>query len=510
MPHTVLDVQEICGEWVVLLDDERLLVIGAQLERVYIDIKNMGRPDQLERSDIFDNEDGSRVENASTSSKMKYLVMLSRRPAYSTYRPHVLVTENSEENRYLVILDVQSRNIVMNEKLRNNDSKTDAFLECPYLGCFLSPMGQKIFRTVASRSCIDAPTIIEIEVSCTNAESYRVLHMKYHDMDEEMTMTSREFAFNKWNLLSNPYIFIERAAIYDNDQPEEFMVIEKFVCWSPSCGELDIPILLYDTGSFQGTSVPVQLSTYCTAMCRWKSQALLDDEPFFVTDMVMVYDDTILPEVGIDVNCCFVGGSHGMIYVVDLVTWRTIPTFYVVVMSINNITYDLLHYNPENSVLIARGTEANGHSRWYLFDMTGILRRIHALAYIDGLHMSESPLFPTQASIESERRRLEIEMVNYLVTASSVFDFGPGLLRCSMDALGKTMQVATRDSCKTITYGKGVVMEWKQRMVKRAIGCNDKKCKISILTKELILEILEWVIQDMDFEQRWKQVRGFT
>jgi len=176
---------------------------------------------------------------------------------------------------------------------------------------------------------------------------------------------------------------------------------------------VDASVIAY--GSYTGISSSAILSDYCSELCRAKRDEHLQLN-LFMTDAAAVHLG--LDDVLVSPECCFIGGTHGIIYFLDLTisTWQTVPTLHVAVMSIENITYDSLHYNMEYNILIARGTEPNGRSRWYVFRVGGVVNRIVALSHMRYMRETNDTLFfPTSEARELETRRLELDLRNYLV-----------------------------------------------------------------------------------------------
>lgn len=500
MPATVLDVEEVYGNWVVLLDDERLLLIGGDSKKTYFDIKNTGEPDCLIRSQLCAQDE--------QDHRLIYFVTLARRPVYSTHKPFELISKKAEQNRYLTIFDVMNKKIFCNEKMQHQDPDTDALLELPYVGITISPLCRKVFREVAQANVEDTKRILDIVLDTSTVHDHRVSSISYVTADDEWiaTESGSRSMFDQLNILLSPLIILERGNWFGEDE-EDFIIFEKkvYVDDARRTVELDASVIVY--GSYTGITSSAILSDYCSELCRAKRDEHLRLN-LFMTDTATVH--LALDDVLICPECCFIGGTHGIIYFLDMTisTWQTVPTLQVAVMSIENITYDSLHYNMEYNILIARGTEPNGRSRWYVFRVAGILNRIVALSHMRFMRERNSTLFyPTAEARELETRRLEQDLRDYLVVASSVFDFGPDILRCSMNKLGTTMQIASLKSCETLTYAKGTVMFWKRHTLLKAIGCRNGQCKISkILSEELILYILEWVAKGMTFSEKWLQL----
>ena len=515
MPDTVLDVQKVDNEWVVLLEDERLLVVDEDFKKVYFDIKDMGQPNQLDRSgpcysDYVDDKE----------QEWRYLVTLSRRPQYSKYKPYVLVTENSEQNRHLAIFDTRNRKMVFHEKMRADTAEEDALLVRPYQGSIVSPKTATIFRALAPSSSVEAPIILEIAMSPYH-NFPRILSIKHKVI--RGFLTCYKLHFNNLQNLYRPYVMIEREAIYDGKgEEEQFILIDKLVLPFPRGHVMGLAFnIAVDNDEQWDIAQPqrhtINMSHYCGELCAAKLHGdggRKKTRDFFVTDMVIHHDYTrdLITSESDDTNyynnaaCCFIGGSQGIIYVADLTLWKLIPPFYIAVMMVENITFDLLCYNSRKSILIARGTHENGRVRWYLFNMDGILKRIYAL--FTTCHM-EIPPGCTFKSFDALKVRAKRDLIQYMVVASSVFDFGPGVVRCYMDSQCSAVQITTLHSCKTITYARGSFLEKIVRMMKAAVKKRSPACKISrILTEELILEILFFVSRDATFCDRWEQLHS--
>jgi hypothetical protein len=512
MPDTVLDVQKVDNEWVVLLEDERLLVVDEDFKKVYVDIKDMGQPNQLDRSGpcYVDRVDDKEQE-------WTYLVTLSRRPQYSKYKPYVLVTENSEQNRHLAIFDTRNRKMVFHEKMRADTAGEDALLVRPYQGSIVSPKTETIFRALAPSSSVEAPIILEIAMSPYH-NFLRILSIKHKVI--RGFPTCYKLHFNNLQNLYRPYVMIEREGIYDNEEEEQFILIDKLVMPFPRGHVMGLAFNIAVENDEQWDIAQPQrhtinMSHYCGELCKAKlhgdgGRKKIRD--FFVTDMVIHHDYARGASESDDTNyynnasCCFIGGSQGIIYVADLTLWKLIPPFYIAVMMVENITFDSLYYNSRKSILIARGTHENGRVRWYLFNMDGILKRIYALFTTCNM---EIPPGCTQQSIDALKMHAKRDLIQYMVVASSVFDFGPGVVRCYMDSQCSAVQITTLHSCKTITYARGSFLEKIVRMMKAEVNKRSPDCKISrILTEELILEILFFVSRDATFCDRWEQLHS--
>lgn len=504
MPDTVLDVQKVHTDWVVLLEDERLLVIDEESKRDYIDIRNMGRPNKLDCSApcFIDHPEWGE------------LVTLSRKPQYSTFRPYVLVTEHSEENRHLAIFNIRDRKMIFHERMRDiDDEERDALLEWPYLGSAVSPTCETIFRTLAPVCSTEVPTIIIFHMErWNNQEPCRLVYITHRILHDEVNF--HEYAFNDMQNLQNSYVFIERQVLYDDDS-EIFILMNKSVeivapLTSGEMVTLEINVATHDDGFDGSSSAPVSLSTYCSELCKSKLRYDSTRRPqadFFITDVAVQTDYSPLWEDN-RLICCFIGGSHGIIYVADLLLWRTIPSLYIAVMMVENITFDLLQYNGRHSILIARGTKGNGRSKWYLFDMKGIVKRMSVQERIEN---TDEDRFPTVESIRQISKRARNDLVDYMVVPSSVFDFGPDVRGCFMNLECTTLQIATLQSYESITYAKGSLLDKKIRVMKSAMRHPTPTCKISrILTEELVLEILKVVSQDATIDDRWNQLQSRT
>jgi hypothetical protein len=502
MPDTVLDVQKVHTDWVVLLEDERLMIIDEESKRVYIDIKNMGQPNRLDLSEacfLDDSESGD-------------LITLSRRPQYSTYKPHVLVTEHSEQNRHLAIFDTRDRRMVFHERMWDANPIIDGLLERPFLGSTVSPKCETVFRTIAPTCCTESPIILEIYLDrWSDQEPCRLLYIAHEILSDQML--NYQYAFNDLQILLNRFLVIERQALYDSGETEEFIFFERSVniladLTTGAMVNLTLSVSIYDTDGFgESSNVSVSLSAYCSELCKSRLRNGLEKRPhsdFFVTDMAMQHEYRPDFESKRPI-CCFIGGSHGIIYVADLILWRTIPSVYIATMMVENITFDLLQYNSQHHILLARGTKMNGRSRWYLFNMSGIVQRMLALASIDN---RDEDMFPTGESIPQIRNRSRADLINYLVVASSVFDFGPNVCRCFLDSGCTTVRVAKPHSYQTITYAKGSVIDKKIRIMKSALRHHTPTCLISLmLTEEILLEILVLVVQNAVPNDRWDQLR---
>lgn len=503
MPDTVLDVLKIDSDWVVLLEDERLLVIDEQWRREYIDIRNMGRPNKLDCSApcIVD------------QPKWGELVTLSRKPQYSTFRPYVLMTEACEENRHLAIFNVRDRKIIFHEKIWDIDNEeSDALLALPYLGNAVSPTCETIFRTVAPACSTEVPAVLVFHMERWNSEEpCRLRYTSHRVLDDEVMF--HEYAFNDMQNLQKPFVIMERQLLY-HDDPEEFILISKSVeivapLTSRDVVELTLHVAIYHDEFDGSSSAPVSLSAYCSELCKSKVRYDATRRPqadFFITDAAVntsystIYEDNSL-------ICSFIGGSHGIIYVADLLRWKTIPSIYIAVMMIENITFDLLQYNSRHHMLIARGTKANGRSRWYLFDMYGIVKRITVQ---ESIANEDEDRFPTVESIAQLGERARHDLVNYMVVPISVFDFGPDVRGCFMNLECTTLQIATLNSYQSLTYGKGSLLHKKIQTVKTALRNPSPDCKLSILTEEILSEILAFVTQNADLHTRWNQVDSRT
>ena len=484
------------GKWVVLFDDGFVETIDKDNNRMRKKID--GDFDYIRRSQPIDYGQEDRYE----------LVYFERKCEYSRDMPLKLISENSDQNRLVVVLDISIMEWVYNVKLRVENAMVDQLFCKPYRATHITPYCDTIIREVALMDMMCFPTYIVLRNQRDLTQVPQITVRAVETLTKNIAAFSQAEDFNNYvQRVNKPGVLLERSRIYDPQLPEKNIFMSKMCVQD---GRLAIQYRNVDSGLSR-------LDTQCCKIGNWTGidhvlmNRKLETKPIadsMITDSLLHYERVPGTRNDHTPACIFIGTNTGMILAAGLkdgtLFQRLEPDFWVLHNSVFNVTFDGLQFNEMHDMLTAIGTDAQGKKRLYFFNVNKFLSRMEMLFVLEYRLFSNAVDTNEIPKIARTIKNCRQMMTTDPVFPISIINLEDDFRLCCLNESASFLNVATTTGYCSLRYLKGSLLGCQTETIMAATK-KQKSGLFTDLNPDTIFLILKFLDSSTYWEDRWSK-----